>query len=532
MNTKTGCLKGLLIACLLSVSSSGFGQGIETEPNNSCLAAQDLGSPALPFSIPGSLDTLGDVFDIDYFRFTGTPGSPVQADHQGASAGFGTLQDPLLGLFDSDCNLIAVNDDAGSLDSRLIFAVPADGVVVLAATSYPDFGFTGSGEGSYLLSLSPVARGDSIGGRLISGSDGSPLPGDSPPFATVQLLRCIDGACFEFVNSQNTDSDGSFIFNADFNAGPLLVGTYQLQIFANGFEFLTTDTFDLGEGQSLDLGDIAMTPLRVIGLVSGRIVDAISGAPLSGFEPPFAVATLERCDDFGCFGQIGLQADEQGRFSFDGQTYGLAPGIFRISVSADDYETAVTGQFSAAEFEDVNVGDIGVAPFPLQFGTVQGCALPPGGGLCDYSIEIRNRGAERFRGEAWSTVEFFSSEYPSRPSRFQVGRGGAQHPLAERVNLRPGEHTVLSFQLFVPGSVPENSTICATATVGSNPQPQFNNQGDRFVFCALTTDGEFELMSPKEGRKKFRRLKDQQMPNRSGEIALSRSARGESRRTH
>ena len=44
------------------------------------------------------------------------PGEFVQAILQGSFSGAGTLGDPLLGLFDSDCNLIDVNDDAIGVD--------------------------------------------------------------------------------------------------------------------------------------------------------------------------------------------------------------------------------------------------------------------------------------------------------------------------------------------------------------------------------------------------------------------------------
>lgn len=512
----TDCARILLLIGVLAVTQQSMGQESETEPNNACLAAQDMGSLSLPFSISGSLDTLNDEFDIDFFRFSGVAGPPVQADYQGSAAGSGTLPDPLLGLFDADCNLISLNDDAGGPDSRLIFALPRDGIFILAATAFPDFGFAGSGEGSYVLSLSAVALADSISGRLVSANGGAPLPGDGPPFATVQLIRCIDGSCFEYVNSQNTSGDGSFLFNSDLNGGPLLAGTYQLQAFASGFDFLTTGSFDVAEGESLNLGNVAMIPLSFIGSVSGRIVDAISGAPLSGFGPPFAFATLERCDEFGCVGQAGSQADEQGRFRFEGVIYGLPPGTYRISASADEYMVATTEQFDLAESQDIEVGDIAISPFRLQFGEVQGCALPPGGGLCEYSIELRNRGPGWFRGEAWSTVDFFPNESPFRSSRFQVGSIGAQLPLPERINLRAGQSIILTFQLFVPGTVPPSSTICATATVGTNPFPQFDNHGDRFVFCTVTTEGDFELMPEKEGRKRFRELKPIQMQSGPG----------------
>ena len=83
----------------------------------------------------------------------------VQVDLEGANTGKGTLPDPFLGLFDSNCNLLALNDDNnGNFNSRLIFFIPPDGVFVLAATSFGDSSFTGAGafSGSYQLTIAPA----------------------------------------------------------------------------------------------------------------------------------------------------------------------------------------------------------------------------------------------------------------------------------------------------------------------------------------------------------------------------------------
>jgi hypothetical protein len=66
-------------------------------------------------------------------------------DHEGQATGKCALADPLLGVFDSDGNLIAINDDRGSPNSRVVIQVPADGIFIAAATAYPGWGFTGGG---------------------------------------------------------------------------------------------------------------------------------------------------------------------------------------------------------------------------------------------------------------------------------------------------------------------------------------------------------------------------------------------------
>lgn len=505
-------LRAILVAIAVGLPSTAFAQGAESEPNNSCLTAQDVGGPELPFSIFGSLDSAGGTPDIDFFRFSGSPGDTVVASHQGASSGAGTVGDPLLGLFDSACNLLAVNDDFAGLDSRLVFDVPGDGFYVLAATAFPDFQFTGGGEGSYTLTVDSFAAIDSISGRLVNAEDGSPLSGDHPTFAAAFLLRCHQGVCFDTVGSQNTDPDGNFRFDSDFSGNPLTVGSYQLQALASGFEFFVSEIFDVAEGEALDLGDIGLTPFDFIGSISGRVVNAVTGEPVPGLSPPFASVTIERCDNGGiCFPIFGTLVDDLGHFHVDGMLFGLPPGDYRVSAIADDFRQTTTEIFPIAEDQDLDVGDIPITPFPFQFGAVHGCEVPPGGGLCEYGIELRNSGDRPITGSAWSTIDLFRNEAPFRSSRFQVGRLGATVPLPERVSLRPGEGTVLTFQLFVPGDLPDESVFCATATVGTSPLPHFNNQGDRFVFCAVTHGSEVRMISELEGRGRLQQLRRQSL---------------------
>ena len=88
-----------------------FAQGVEAESNNPCTSAQDFGAITLPFTVDGSLDSIPASPDVDFFKFTGPPGTPVKVDLEGSLTGKGTLGDPFLGFFDSACNLIATNDD-------------------------------------------------------------------------------------------------------------------------------------------------------------------------------------------------------------------------------------------------------------------------------------------------------------------------------------------------------------------------------------------------------------------------------------
>jgi hypothetical protein len=108
---------------------------------------------------------------------------------------------------------------------------------------------------------------------VIDAITGEPLPGDVPPFASVELWRCDGSDCFEFVNSQSTDDEGRFLFKRDLFDQPLPVGTYQVRAFANEFEENATAPFDVAEGEDFDVGDIPLAP------------------------PPISVSDIQPCED-------------------------------------------------------------------------------------------------------------------------------------------------------------------------------------------------------------------------------------------
>lgn len=259
--------KALVLVVFILGSAFGnipmvFGQGLEEEPNHPCPSAQNFGAVALPFPLDGSLDSTPETPDVDFFRFTGTPGSVVRVDLEGQATGKGTLGDPFLGFFDTGCNLIASNDDSGgTLNSRLVLT-PADGVFILGVTFCCDSGFFGGGVGTYQLTITPSAAIGSISGRVIDTVIGDPLPGDTDPFTFVELRRCEDVGCFG-VSSQSADAEGRFQFNRDSSGQPLEVGTYQVVAFANQYQQGQTDPFGVAEGEDRDVGDVPLQPFPV-----------------------------------------------------------------------------------------------------------------------------------------------------------------------------------------------------------------------------------------------------------------------------
>ena len=235
--------------------------GSELEPNNSCQSAQDLSAAQYPFVLDGALDSSQSP-DVDYYRFTGTPGSLVAIDLEGWATGKGTLFDPYLGYFDSNCDLLATNDDSSSLNSRLEVTVPSDGVFVMAATQCCDSGFFGGGNGSYQLTVSPVQTIGSITGVITDAVSGLPLRGDAVPFASVQLLQSTQFG-WNYVNSQLAGADGRFNFSSDSNGAPLRVGDYAVIAHADQYQTYQTQSFSVGEGENHDLGSVPLTSFPV-----------------------------------------------------------------------------------------------------------------------------------------------------------------------------------------------------------------------------------------------------------------------------
>ena len=146
----------------------------------------------------GSEGPDGVVSEVDFYRFTATPGSELVVEQKGQTSDSGTLEDPFLGWFNSGCDLQDINDDHSSLDSRLFLIVPSDGVIIIAASSCCDGEFNGSGDGigSYELGIdfAPPSIG-SISAQAIDALTGAPLAGGEPPFAYFLLAICDGDDC-------------------------------------------------------------------------------------------------------------------------------------------------------------------------------------------------------------------------------------------------------------------------------------------------------------------------------------------------
>jgi hypothetical protein len=296
------------LALMFAFHLEAAAQGVDIEPNNECLESQGLGAITPPFLLNGSLDTPPEIPDIDFFSFTSESGLALVAEMKGEATGVGTLSDPFLGLFDSNCNLLTFNDDFQAFDSRISFRVPDDGAFILAASSCCDSEFTGEGgfAGTYELSvaLAPPPIG-SISARLVDARTGDPLPGDAPPFAFAELGQCDENSCFS-LNTLSTDSEGRVVFDSDLLGAPLPVGTYQIVGSADEFRSAETELFEVSEGEAFDVGDLALV------------------------GPPISVSNIEPCEALPLQGgtcRYSLTITNSTRLRFRGLAWSLVDGF-------------------------------------------------------------------------------------------------------------------------------------------------------------------------------------------------------------
>jgi hypothetical protein len=496
---------------LLPVLFSGglFAQTVvdEIEPNDPCANAQLVEVDTLPFLVTGSFDSTEVHSDVDFYRINGTPGYEVTVTLEGQATGMGSVHDPYLGFFDDSCGLLAVNDDDGStLNSRLVITVPDSGEYILGASVCCDYLFEGGGIGTYTLSAFEPTLIQSIAGRIIDADSLTALLGDDFPYASASLYRCNDFGCYQWVNAQPAGSDGTFLFTTDYMGFALTAGSYAVNVSAQWYESSWFGPYQVYEDEAADLGDLALVPMEMIGFITGRLIDAIHETPLPGNSPPFASVAIERCEEWGCYPLLSyIPTDDQGIFYVNGQAAGITPGTFRVVAYADEYYPLASDTFTLGDKESADLQNLPMTPLSIAFGEVTGCDVLPLGGTCRFSVQISNRGAGRYRGEAWALVRYFSQNFPYGMSSFQIGRVGAENPNPVRVNLGEDRMTTLEYKLDIPGVVSEGISLCVSVNIGRDPDPQFDTTGNHLLFCAVTQqDGELQRLSRKDSKRLLR----------------------------
>lgn len=475
---------GWFLGLALAVASGAWAQpqGLtEAEPNSTCAAAQDVTQAALPLTASGSLQTPPGTPDVDFYRLVATPGDLVRINVDGRSIYPLTLEDPMLGVFDSSCNLIVTGEDWQGPDPQVYVEVPPNGILIAAVTSTYDWDFSGDGaeSGTYRLRVQREPLAGAITGRIVDGRTGQPLAS-----ANVQLYRCSHGC--DGAGGAITDETGTFRFATDepTTHGPLLVGTYQLAVYRyNSLPYEPELQYTLAEGQELDLGDIALMPVPRVGSIRGRVIDRVTGAPLSDTADPRAQVSLYSCWDpaseWGCSRVADLPVEADGTWVFASQPDGSAPapGTFRVYAFAEQYNGGQSANFTVGDGENVDAGTVALDSYPVRLYLQRGCGeIPSTGGTCRAAVRIVNGLGTRLMGEAWSVVNARNPDFGgSTLTTFQTG-------LSRPVFLAPAASLTVPLEFTVPAGVQDGTSICGQTVVAPRAN-RFETFGARHMFC-------------------------------------------------
>jgi len=368
---------------------------------------------------------------------------------------------------------------SGADPAQFETVVPADGQLVIGITSLGDFGFTGAGffTGTYSVKVDNFLPAGSISGRVVDAATQLPLAG-----VFVNLTHCTDATCVSASNvySVYTDPLGQFTIAQGFTGAPLDPGWYTVSAnpFFQRYLSAALPPFTVGSGENKVLPNLQLPPAPVIGSISGRIVDSVTHAPLSGLADPHAHVSLFGCASYGCVSLDGF-ADGTGRFRFDHDSSGLpilAVSGLSMMVVGDQYQQIMQQIPALTPGENLDLGDIPLISNPVRFTLLQGCtSVPASGGTCQYSIQVTNGSASSVEGTLWGTVNTFGLGSFVNQSTFEIGDQELSLAAATRTTRSSKSAT---FRLTIPPSVPPGAFICPTFWFGVDPvNPKLHTQG-------------------------------------------------------
>lgn len=332
------------------------------------------------------------------------------------------------------------------------------------------------------LTLIQLLLSDSISGQLVDSVTGNPAVDPYYYYyeSYVILYRCNETGCSDFIGQKSLDENGYFQFtNAEFYhyGNPLAVGDYQLVLTAIGYETRETEIFSISEGEALDLGQLEMTSLPRADSISGQVVDAVTGDPITGQEHPYAHVTLQECvTSTECYGMIhNAQPASDGTFFIDRADFGvpLLTGTYQLIISAYEYQSKFI-VFELDEGEALNLGTIRLEPDPIKLTNFRPCSdLPVRGGRCRFSIQVTNRMRSRLNGVVWATVNNGETGSFLGYTEFTL-----KNP--QKLSLASGRNKQLQFQLDVPAQV--SGSICIDIFVAKGSNDPFDTIGHE-SFC-------------------------------------------------
>lgn len=478
LKSLTSCAK-LLLTILVLTSTTAALAIQEVEPNNTCALAQNIGvlSANATVTVNGALKTPPDV---DFYKFTaGTPGNLLRVSLQGMSDGVDTLGLPMAEALNSSCGVTFTSGAQDPINFEVV--VPADRVIALGITSCCDYAFTGAGfyAGSYTLAATEIVPVQSISGRAVDALTGQPVSG-----VQAILTRCPGAICTPGLyqtSYASTNALGQFSFTSTQFGTPLDPGTYQITVADFSGRYVPTQSTpsSAASAQQVVVPDIAMTLTPVIGSISGRIVDSVTHAPLSGVAAPYEFVSLYGVSGYASSFVTGY-ADSAGRFKFTQDSSGrgiIANTQLSMSASAEQYQQLFTFVAPITAGANLDLGDILVVSNPVRFALLQGCSsVPLTGGVCEYKVEITNGVANPVEGEAWATINAQGLQSFIGNSLFQTDEPQEMYLAGATWPYRASR--TATFEFAIPGTVPQYAFLCPTFWFGVDPgNPQLYVQG-------------------------------------------------------
>lgn len=357
------------------------------------------------------------------------------------------------------------------------------------------------------LQLSAPQPIGTISGRVVDARSDAPVAG-----AQVYLERCETSIYYPYPNCYGisygaSDADGSFAFSEATLGFPLYDELYQITVSAPNYEYLAPVQFSVAGGADYSLGDVALSPITMIGSVSGRLVDATTGRPLTSTSAAYNFVTLMQCDEFGsCYSAVAYTSvDENGYFRFSADNaYNwqiLRPGSYAIAYGAEQYVAGQTAPFTVGEGQDLAYGDIAVQPYPVRLLDGVSCGtISARGGTCTYTLRVVNGQNKAVTLRAWSTVAT-SNPYSAYASTFQPQE-------AQKLRLRPGETRTVSFSFDVPARVAAATSICTQFFVANDAKGfYFAPVNQRYGACVTKdANGDFKPVAGEKQRELRQRM--------------------------
>ncbi|MCC7380929.1 MAG: hypothetical protein IT384_03820 [Deltaproteobacteria bacterium] len=329
----------------------------------------------------------------------------------------------------------------------------------------------------YLVGEPPIG---SIRGAIVDRDTGEPLQGD------VYLYQCFSLDCAYRNEVNRVWTDGRFSFDQDYNTTPLPAGVYQID-FVEPWEPrhlpFSTAPFSVAANEDLDLGELAVASLPVIGSIAGRVVDATTRAPLPGTSEPFALVVFESCGPYGCsWGEA--YPDASGRFRADRDMAGqpIFLGDLHITVYASQYVFTQLEVSDLTQREHRDLGDIALQSNPIRFSDLQPCAnVPSSGGHCQFSVGVTNGQTRALSATLWAKIDAWGLNSVIGSSSFSLGAHG--------IGFGPGTlgaKKIVTFDLTVPAEVQDSARFCARVYAGDGASNPFLEPiGESTSFCVM-----------------------------------------------